>query len=48
MFLIPINGKRFFDINVNRKFQDVWALKLPWAKPIFNEVGLVIYMKCHV
>jgi hypothetical protein len=21
---------------------------MPWAKPIFNEVGLVTFMKCHV
>jgi hypothetical protein len=21
---------------------------MPWAKPIFNEVGLVYVMKCHV
>jgi hypothetical protein len=31
---------------VNYKFKDVWALKMPWAKPIFNEVGLVIFVKC--
>jgi len=33
---------------VNHKFQDVWALKMPWAKPIFNEVGMVTFVKCHV
>jgi hypothetical protein len=31
---------------VNYKFKDVWALKMPWAKPIFNEVGLVTFLKC--
>ncbi len=30
------------------KFQDVWALKMPWAKPIFNEARLVTSTKCHV
>ncbi len=40
--------KKTFDINVNCKFQVVWGLKMPWAKPIFNEVGLVTSMKCHV
>jgi hypothetical protein len=33
---------------VNYKFKDVWALKMPWAKPIFNEVGLVTFLKCHL
>ncbi len=36
------------DIDVNCKFQDVWAFKMPWAQPIFNEVRLVIFIKCHV
>jgi len=27
--------------NVNHKFQKIWAVKMPWAKPIFHEVGLV-------
>ncbi len=30
------------------KFQDVWALKMPWATLIFNEVRLVSFIKCHV
>ncbi len=33
---------------MNHKFQDVWALKMRWVEPIFNEVGLVTSMKCHV
>ncbi len=33
---------------MNHKFQDVWALKTPRAKPIFNEVGLITSMKCRV
>jgi len=44
----PKKWKKTFDINVNHKFQDVWALKMPWGKPIFNEIRLVISMKCHV
>jgi len=36
------------DIDVNCKFQDVWAFKMPWAQPIFNEVRLVTFIKCHV
>jgi hypothetical protein len=31
-------------VDVNRKFQKIWAMKMPWVEPIFNEVGL----KCHV
>ncbi len=34
--------------NVNCKFQEIWVVKMPWAKPIFNEVGLVSTMKCCV
>jgi hypothetical protein len=34
--------------NVNHKFQEIWIVKMPWAKPIFNEVGVVSIMKCHV
>jgi hypothetical protein len=48
MFLIPKNEKIFFDIDVNRKFKDVWALKMPWRDPIFNEVKMVISIKCCV
>ncbi len=48
MFLIPNDEKKTFDINVNHKFQDVWALKMRWVEPIFNEVGLVTSLKCHV
>jgi hypothetical protein len=33
---------------VNYKFQEIWVVKMPWAKPIFNEVGLVSTMKCRV
>jgi hypothetical protein len=34
--------------NVNCKFQKIWAMKMPWVEPIFNEVGLVSTMKCRV
>jgi hypothetical protein len=33
---------------VNCKFQEIWVVKMPWAEPIFNEVGLVSTLKCHV
>jgi hypothetical protein len=33
---------------VSPKFQDDWALKMPWAKSNFNEVGLITFVKCHV
>ncbi len=33
---------------MNPKFQDDWALKMPWAKPNFNEVGQFTFVKCHV
>jgi hypothetical protein len=44
----PKKWKKTFDTNVNHKFQDVLALKMPWAKVICNEIELVISMKCHV
>jgi hypothetical protein len=47
MLLIEKN-KIFFDTNVSPKFQDDWALKMPWAKCNFNEVGLITFVKCHV
>jgi hypothetical protein len=47
MFSNPKKMKKTFDTNVNCNFQDVWALKMTWAKPIFNEVGLVTSMECH-
>jgi hypothetical protein len=31
-------------VHVNRKFQKIWAMKMSWVEPIFNELGL----KCHV
>jgi hypothetical protein len=34
--------------NVNCKFQEIWVIKVPWEKPIFNEVGVVFTMVCHV
>ncbi len=37
-----------FDTNVNRKFKDVWVLKMSWTNPIFNEVIMVIHIKCCV
>jgi hypothetical protein len=48
MFLIPKNERETFDIDVNRKFKDVWALKMPRIDPIFNEVKMVISIKCCV
>jgi hypothetical protein len=39
MFLIPKNGK---------KTSNVWALNMPWIEPIFNEVGMVIFLICYV
>jgi hypothetical protein len=38
--------RKKIDIDVSHKFQDVWAFKMPWAEPIFNEVRLVIF--CQV
>lgn len=34
--------------NVNYKFQEIWVVKVPWAKPIFNELGVLFTMICHV
>jgi hypothetical protein len=39
MFFISKNGKKTFN---------VWALKMLWIEPIFNEVGMVTFTKCHV
>jgi len=35
-------------VNVNCKFQKIWAMKMPWVEPIFKEVGLVYIMRCYV
>jgi hypothetical protein len=44
---LPKKPKKFV-VDINHKFQKIWAMKMPWAKPIFNEVGLVYVVKCHV
>jgi hypothetical protein len=33
-------------IDVNYKSQESWAVKMPWAKLNFNEVGMVSIVKC--
>jgi hypothetical protein len=38
--LVPKTHKKVV-INVNHKFQEIWVVKMPWVKPIFNEVGVV-------
>lgn len=38
----------FLHTNVNPKFQDVWALNMPWAKHNFNQIRLITFIKCHV
>jgi hypothetical protein len=38
--LVPKTHKNVV-INVNHKFQEIWVVKMPWVKPIFNEVGVV-------
>jgi hypothetical protein len=30
------------------KFQEIWFVKMPWIKPIFNEVGVVFIMRCYI
>jgi len=45
--LVPKTHKKVV-INVNCKFQEIWVIKMPWAKPIFNEVTVVFTMICHV
>jgi len=34
-------------VDLNCKFQEIWVVKMPWVKPIFNEVGLVSIVRCH-
>jgi hypothetical protein len=45
--LVPKTHKKVVT-NVNYKFQEIWVVKVPWTKPIFNEVGVVFTMICHV
>jgi hypothetical protein len=33
---------------VNYKFQDVWALKMPWVEPIFSEARMATLVECCV
>jgi hypothetical protein len=33
---------------INHKFQDVWATKLPWAKNVLNEDGLITHVRCKI
>jgi hypothetical protein len=33
---------------MDHKFQDVWALKMPWVDSIFSEARMVTWMKCCV
>jgi hypothetical protein len=35
-------------VNINCKFQKIWAMKMPWVEPIFHDIGLVSTMKCYV
>jgi hypothetical protein len=34
--------------NVKCKFQEMWAMKMPWVEPIFHDVGLVCIVRCCV
>jgi hypothetical protein len=43
----PKKPKKIF-VDFNHKFQELLVMKMPWAKPIFNEVGMVSTMKCGV
>ncbi len=43
----PKKPKKFV-IDVNCKFQEIWAMKMPWVEPIFNDVGLVCIVNCYV
>ncbi len=33
---------------MDHKFQNVWALKMPWVEPIFSEARMVTSVKCCV
>ncbi len=35
-------------VDVKCKFQEIWAMKMAWAKPIFNDVELVCIVICCV
>ncbi len=28
--------------------QDIWVVKMPWEKPIVNDVGLFLVIRCHI
>jgi hypothetical protein len=47
-YVPPPKKTRKVATNVNCKFQDIWVVKMPWAKPIINEVRLVSTMRCCV
>jgi hypothetical protein len=42
------NLKKNLYTNMDHKFQNVWALKMPWVEPIFSEAKMVTSMKCCV
>ncbi len=40
--------KRKWAYELNRKFQDSWAAKLPWAESVSSEDGLVTHVSCKI
>jgi hypothetical protein len=45
--LLPQKPKKVV-VDVNHKFLKIWTMKMVCAKPIFNELGWVYVVKCHV
>jgi len=35
-------------VDVNYKFQEIWVAKMPWEKPISNDIRLVFVVRCRV
>jgi hypothetical protein len=44
----PFKKPKKVVVDVTYKFWEIWAVKMPWLEPIFNEVGLVFVVKCLV
>ncbi len=38
--IIPKNGRKV-KLMLTTSFKRFWTLKMPWVKPILNEVGLI-------
>jgi hypothetical protein len=40
--------KKTFKVNVIQKFQDVWSVKMPWVKHVFDGDGNLLAVNCKM